>query len=451
MATGTVLVTGASGYIASHIVKQLLARGDVRVRGTVRSLKDEKKAQLLRDLVPDARYPLELVEAELLNEESWKEAVKGCSHVYHVASPFPAAQPRDENDLIRPAVEGTLNVLKACSEDGNVKRVVLTSSIAAVSNGLNGENGKEYTETDWSNEANCGAYEKSKLKAERAAWDYVEKLEEGKKFELAVINPAVVIGPFAYPANSTSVGIIDRLIGNKIPAIPRVSTPLVDVRDVAAAHITAMEKPEAAGSRYVLYAKNMWMKDIADVIAAEFKPMGYRIPSWSLPKLGVWLAKWFDPGAKLIYPNLDKEFTYNTEKMRGELGIEPHDPNTTILDTCYDLIELGYIPKARGYRGRPSDQPPPDTASAVPEQPQAESPPAQEPAKEEEEEKEEDQQQEQPQTHSEEEPAKEEEGEEKPTESQTDSSLAQEPAKEDEEEQKIVGMVGNTPMDLEKQ
>ena len=450
MATGTVLVTGASGYIASHIVKQLLARGDVRVRGTVRSLKDEKKAQLLRDLVPDARYPLELVEAELLNEESWKEAVKGCSHVYHVASPFPAAQPRDENDLIRPAVEGTLNVLKACSEDGNVKRVVLTSSIAAVSNGLNGENGKEYTEADWSNEADCAPYEKSKLKAERAAWDFVEKLEEGKKFELAVINPSAVIGPFAYPANSTSVGIIVTILGNKMPALPHLYMPLVDVRDVAACHIAAMEKPEAAGNRYIAYAKSMWMKEVADVIAAEFKPMGYKIPSWNMPKLGVWLAKWFDQSAKLIYPNLDKVLTYNTEKMRGELGIEPRDANATILDTCYDLIEKDYIPKARGYRGRPSDQPPPDTASAVPEQPQAESPPTQEPAKEEEEdqpleqpqsaqdpakeegeEEEEDQPLEQPQTHSAQEPAKEEEGEEKTTETQTDS---QEPAKEEEEQ-----------------
>ena len=150
-----VLVTGASGYIASHIVKQLLVRGDVRVRGTVRNLKNDKKVTPLREMVPEAKHPLELVEAELTNAESWKEAVKGCSYVYHVASPIPVAIPRDENVLVRPAVEGAVNVLTACSEASTVKRVVLTSSLGAVSIGMYGDMGREYTEEDWSPEDQC--------------------------------------------------------------------------------------------------------------------------------------------------------------------------------------------------------------------------------------------------------------------------------------------------------
>ncbi len=371
MATATspelCLVTGASGYIAGHVIKQLLERGEVRVRGTVRSLKNEKNEKL-RSLVPDAKYPLELVEGDLLNAESWIEAVKGCSKVYHVASPFPRGTPRDENEVITPAVEGTLNVLKACAEAGTVKRVVFTSSIAAVSNGMNGENGRTYTSDDWSIEENCGSYEKSKLLAEKAAWDFVKQLEEDKKFELVAINAAVVFGPFASPTsvNSTSVSIISDILNNKIPAFPRVSMPSVDVRDVAKAHLAAMEKPEAAGNRFVLYSKSIWMRDMADTIAAEFKPMGYKISSMNLPKFGLWIVKWFSADAKQMYPLVDKEFSYDTTKLKDILGIEPIDLNATIIDTCYSLIEYGVVPKTANYRNPKSTEA--ETAIEQPEE-----------------------------------------------------------------------------------
>ncbi len=381
MATATspelCLVTGASGYIAGHVIKQLLERGEVRVRGTVRSLKNEKNEKL-RSLVPDAKYPLELVEGDLLNAESWIEAVKGCSKVYHVASPLPRGTPRDENELITPAVEGTLNVLKACVEAGTVKRVVLTSSVAAISNGLNAENGRTYTSEDWSTEGSCGAYEKSKLLAEKAAWDFVKQLEEDKKFELVAINPAAVFGPFASPTsvNSTSVSIISDILNNKFAAFPRVSIPSVDVRDVAKAHLAAMEKPEAAGNRFVLYSKSMWMRDMADTIAAEFKPMGYKISSMNLPKFGLWIFKWFSADAKMMYPLVDVEYSYDTTKLKDILGIEPIDLNATIIDTCYSLIEYGVVPKTANYRNPKSTEA--ETASEQPEEkPKAE--PATEP------------------------------------------------------------------------
>lgn len=189
-----ILVTGASGYIATHIVKQLLEEG-YRVRGTVRSLKDEKKVDPLRNLTKKARFPVELVEADLLNETSWSNAVKGCTHVIHTASPFPSAtRHRNEEVLIKPALNGTLNVLRACVQEGsNVKRVVLTSSIAAIAGEIYKE-GYTYSEKDWP-EGELEPYLKSKTVAEKAAWDFVRERENKGLwcFELAVINPAYVM------------------------------------------------------------------------------------------------------------------------------------------------------------------------------------------------------------------------------------------------------------------
>ena len=359
MATGgpdLCLVTGASGYIGSHVVQQLLQRGDVRVRGTVRDLKSEK-AEKLSKFVPDAKYPLELVEAQLQNADSWIEAVKGCSQVYHIASPLPRQTPQDENELIAPAVDGTLNVLKACAEAGTVKRVVLTSSIAAVSNGLNGDTGRTYTEEDWSSEDKCGSYEKSKLLAEKAAWGFVKKLEDEKKFELAVINPAAVFGPFAFPGDSASVSYIRDILNGKVPALPHVSMPSVDVRDVARAHLAAMEKPEAAGKRFILYNKGIWMRDMAEVISAEFAPMGYKIPLRNFPKFLMWALKWFNAETKMMYQIVDKDFTFNTANAKEILGIETHiELNKTILDTCYDLIEREIVLKTAEYKSRTSSE-----------------------------------------------------------------------------------------------
>ena len=348
------LVTGASGYIASHVVKQLLARGDTRVRGTVRDLNNEKKVTPLREMMPDARYPLELVEADLLNAESWKEAVKDCTYVYHIASPIPVEVPRDESVLVRPAVDGTVNVLSACAEAGSVKRVVLTSSLGAVSVGMYGETGKEYTEDDWSPEELCPPYEKSKLLAERAAWEFVEKLDEERKFELATMLPGTAIGPFAnLSADPISVQTVDAILGNKMPALIHLYLNLVDVRDVASAHIVAMEKPEAAGKRFIATCKGMWMKELSEIIAKEFQPQGYKLPSgWYIPKPGLWLAKFFNPTLARVYPALGKHFTYRTDRMRDLLGISTRDINETIIDTCYDLIEQGFVPKTSGYRGR---------------------------------------------------------------------------------------------------
>lgn len=189
-----ILVTGASGFIATHIVKLLLEKG-YRVRGTVRSLKNEKKVAPLRNLAPNSKFEIELVEADLMNEESWLKAVKGCTYVFHTASPVPLYVPKNEDEIVRPAVNGTLYVFKACVQEGvTVKRVVLTSSLAAIA-GEKFIDGYTYSEKDWPKVETLGPYCKSKMLAEKAAWDFVREREKNGLpcFELAVINPGLVM------------------------------------------------------------------------------------------------------------------------------------------------------------------------------------------------------------------------------------------------------------------
>ena len=353
-----VLVTGASGFVASHIVQQLLVGGKVKVRGTVRSLKNESKCAPLMKLVPDAKYPLELVEADLLNEESWIEAVKGCDYVYHVASPLPSLETQitDENILIKPAVEGTLNILKACVAAGTVKRVVVTSSIAAVSGGFFFPRDTPYTEEDWTDESLVPAYEKSKVLAERAAWDFVEKLDEDKKFELAVINPSAILGPplTRATADAASVDAFKKVLTKEIPILIHVSLAIIDVRDLAAIHIAAMETPEAAGQRYVANGHNLWWKEMADIMAEEFGPQGYKPTSYVMPKFGVAIMKVFNSFLRRIYPMIGTEIKFNNTKMISQLGIQPRDPKTSVIDMCYGLIEIGAVEKKERYRGPPN-------------------------------------------------------------------------------------------------
>ena len=369
-----VLVTGASGFIATHVIYQLQQQGKVRVRGTVRSLKREDKVKPLRDLVPDAKYPLRLVPADLLDPESWSRAVKGCTYVYHIASPLPSTVPRDENEVIRPAVEGTISVLKACAESGTVKRVVLTSAIAAVSSGFVGNPGQPldyvYSETDWSDEATCAPFEKSKLKAERAAWDFMEGLEEAKRFELVVINPAYVQGPlFSAASGEGAMLICSQLLGNKTPGILDMNFSIVDVRDVAAAHLVAMEKPEAVGNRYILNSETMVMQEMAQIISEEFCPQGYKIPTRVIPKALLWLGKFLSVQMKILYPSVGKRVRYNNEKMLNELGVKPRPARESIIDACYSLVELGLVDRTPGYLGPPASRQPKETAKGGEVQP----------------------------------------------------------------------------------
>lgn len=294
-----VLVTGCSGYIGLHVCKQAVDAGHT-VRGTVRSKGNALKCDPVLAAVPG----IELVEADLLSDDGWAEAVKGVDFVLHVASPFPLQAPANENELIRPAVEGTLRVLKAAVAETSIKRVVLTSSVAAVSGGHEktdklaategcGED-KVWSEEDWSRVEGCEAYAKSKTLAEMAAWKYVkEEQPEGRNLELVVINPGFVVGPALIKAPCSSVNVISRLLKGELPMVPKLHMNCVDVRDVAKAHIEAMEKP-VAGQRFLLISTGIWFKDIGQILADGFRKHGYSPPTVEAPYWLLWLVAIFD-------------------------------------------------------------------------------------------------------------------------------------------------------------
>jgi nucleoside-diphosphate-sugar epimerase len=337
-----VLVTGASGYVAGHCVRELLEHG-YRVRGTVRNLADSRKTEHLRRMAaPDGS--LELVEADLSADRGWREAVAGCTYVLHVASPFPAEIPRDEMELIRPAVDGTKRVLRACAESGTVKRVVLTSSVAAVAFGHTGGHDVVRTEADWSKIENCEAYQKSKTLAERAAWELVNELPDGQRFELAVINPGFVLGPLLNAAPGTSGELIRKLMVREMPACPEIGFAPVDVRDVAIAHRLAMERPEAPGNRYICAGAHLWVQDMAKILAAEFNPRGYRVPTGRLPYWVMWIIARFDKAVRLALGYVGRRELVSSAKAERELGWRMRPVEQTILDTARTMIEQGVVP-----------------------------------------------------------------------------------------------------------
>ena len=233
------------------------------MRGTVRDPNNEKKIGPLREAFGPEFEKITLVQADLLDEESIEKAIEGSTFVAHVASPFVIDNPKDENVLIKPAVEGTLAVLKACAKHG-VKRVVLTSSIASILDVAKEDEPDDdiYTEEHWSNPDRPGgmqAYSKSKVLAERAAWDYVASLPDDQKFELSVINPGLVLGPSFVNTDFASGEIAGNLMNNKMPAIPKLSLACVDVREVAQAHVAALKSDEAQGKRFILVNDTYWM------------------------------------------------------------------------------------------------------------------------------------------------------------------------------------------------
>ncbi|XP_038050634.1 phenylacetaldehyde reductase-like [Patiria miniata] len=347
-----VLVTGASGFIASHVVQQLLQAG-YYVRGTVRSLSNETKVKHLKNMCVHSKYPLELVEADLTNQESWIRAVKDCHYVQHIASPFPVNNPKDENEVIVPAVDGTKNVLRACEKSSTVKRVVLTSSTAAVAD-FSRESEKAACETDWPDVDALDPYSKSKMLAERAAWSYLEELKTkgSPTFELAVINPGYVMGPILSGSSCTSMEVMKRLMCRDPPLIPKMNFSVVDVRDVAACHIIAMTHPEASGQRFIVTAGNMWMTDMSKALNEEFRDQGYHPSQMRVPHFLFSIFAKFDAGASRIAPYWGKKVVFDNSKMKTILKIEPHPMKQTIIDMAYSMIEGGFLKKNPRYKGQ---------------------------------------------------------------------------------------------------
>ena len=333
-----VLVTGGSGFLGAHCIVALLERG-YRVRTTVRTM--DRRAEVWAALRMaghggDAAGVLEILAADLAADTGWAEAVSGCAYVLHTASPFPVTAPRDENELVVPARDGALRVLRAARGAG-VKRVVLTSSFAAVGYGHEPRD-TVYTEADWSDpQAAVGAYTKSKTLAERAAWDFTEA---GRPPELSVVNPVAIIGPVLGPRLSTSIELVRRLVSGGLPGLPRVSTALVDVRDVADLHVRAMLDPAAAGERFLAVAgPALGVATMAGVLRSA----GYRTPTRLLPDGLVRAAAVFVPGLRELVPRLGVVRNASNAKAVRMLGWAPRPVEESLLETVQSLQKLGML------------------------------------------------------------------------------------------------------------
>ena len=345
MAGELVLVTGGSGFVGAHCIIQLLEAG-YQVRTTVRSMAREGDVRaMLRQGGADAGERLSFVAADLTKDAGWAEAVSGCAYVLHVASPFPPEIPKHEDEVIIPARDGALRVLKA-ARDAGVKRVVLTSSYAAIGYGQP-EQSKPFDETNWTdpNGDDVRAYVKSKTLAERAAWDFIAR--EGGALELSVVNPVGILGPVLGSDYSTSILLVKRLLDGAMPGAPRLFFGLVDVRDVASMHLTCMTHPAAKGERFLAVAGEfLSIAQIARIMKRTLGPAAKRVPTIELPDFLVRLAARRDPAVQQILPELGKRKNGTNAKARRVLGWSPRSNEEAIMATAQSLIALGLVKHA---------------------------------------------------------------------------------------------------------
>lgn len=342
-----VLVTGGSGFIASHTILQLLKTGH-QVRTTVRDLRREPDVRaMLKVGEAEPGYDLQFVTAELMSDAGWPAAVSGCEYVLHIASPFPSTVPKHEDELIRPARKGALRVLRA-ARDAGVKRVVMTSSFAAIGYGHPEMQGT-FTENVWTDptKPDVMPYTKSKTLAERAAWEFIE--HEGRGLELSVVNPVGVFGPVLSADYATSILLVQKMLDGAFPGLPRMSFGLVDVRDVADLHLRAMTNPVANGERFLAAAGDfMWIVEIARVLKARLGEAARRVPTRQLPNWLVRLAALKDPAVKQIIPELGKWKNATSAKAQMLLGWSPRSREEAVVATAESLIRLGLVKANRG-------------------------------------------------------------------------------------------------------
>ena len=335
-----VLVTGATGFIASHTILALVNKG-YEVRGTARSASKAEKLNATLSAYAGKPVEIELVSADLTKDDGWDAAMDGVTYLQHLASPIPNNLPKDPNDLIVPAREGALRALRAAKAAG-VKRAVMTSSFAAIGYGWGNTRPDELNETHWSNPDNIKdntAYTRSKAIAEKAAWDYIEN--EGAGLELATINPVAVLGPAMSGDVSTSLELVTQPMLNKVPAFPKLTFGIVDVRDVAAAHVAAMEHPEAAGERFIVGESILSFTDIGEILRQAYPDR--KLPKGELPSWLVKMLTLVNPTLKQIVPELDKKRSFTNAKSKATLGIDYIPAKDAILASTNSLIELGEL------------------------------------------------------------------------------------------------------------
>jgi dihydroflavonol-4-reductase len=326
-----VLVTGATGFIAGHVIAELLDAG-YDVRGTVR---DPKRADLdyLNAKARDSGRRFDVARASLDFDDGWAQAIEGVAAIIHVASPAPKSRPRRPEELIEPAVNGTKRVLTAAIRSG-VRRVVVTSSIDAVRGGHDLRDGRVRTEEDWSLLDRCDPYSASKTLAEQEAWRAVDSTG----LELVTVCPGLVLGPLQRPGTNVSMDIIEQLLKRTLPALPHIGFSVVDVRDVARAHRLALEQTSAAGRRYFVAGDPSWLKDIAEILAAEYAPRGYQIPLAELPSTLVRLGALVNSSLRLALPLLDQPVLVSSLRAHTELGWTTRLLRETLIDASETII-----------------------------------------------------------------------------------------------------------------
>jgi nucleoside-diphosphate-sugar epimerase len=336
---GTVLVSGGSGFLGSWCVIELLKRGH-RVRTTIRDLAREGEVREWIGSQVDPGDRLTVLAADLTDDAGWADAVAGCEYVLHVASPFPPAQPKDPDELIVPAREGTVRVLGAALDAG-AKRVVVTSSIAAIRLPA-GEQKRLLTEQDWTDPDAPGLtpYIRSKTIAEQAAWDLVR--DRGDEQRLAVVNPGAILGPVLSEDTSYSIEMVERVMKG-VPAAPRIGFNIVDVRDVVELELLAMTAPEAGGERFIASAEFLWMADVGRIIRERLGEAGRKAPTRTLPNPVVRLIALFDPGIRTVVSGLGKRSEVSSEKARRMLGWSTRPVEDTVAETGESLIRVGAV------------------------------------------------------------------------------------------------------------
>jgi len=335
--TSTVLVTGGSGYIAGFLIRQLVAEGWM-VHTTVRSLAREAA---VRELLAVDNSRLKFFAADLNADAGWADAMAGCSHVAHVASPLPAGVPKDANELIVPARDGALRALRAAKAAG-VKRFVMTSSVAAIAYGR-GRGVHHFTEADWTDLSKPGIspYIQSKTVAERAARDWMAR--EGGAMEYVSICPSVVLGPVWSRDYSASVVVVRKLLDGSMPACPDIGFGVVDVRDVADLHVRALRAPGMAGERFIASGRFMKLREIAEVLRTQLGDEARKVPTRQLPDWLVRVAAHFNPVARAVVGELGSVRNQSPAHAQAVLDWRTRPVEQSIVDTARCLLDLGIV------------------------------------------------------------------------------------------------------------
>lgn len=336
-----VLLTGITGFVGSHTAIQLLEKG-YQIIGTLR---DMKRANSIKKVIAQHTSKIDkltFAEADIQSEDVWQKLMVGVDYVQHIASPFPKIMPKDENDLIIPARQGNINILSAASACG-VKRVVITSSTAAISYGQPKEGRRRtFDETDWTNlesGIDIAPYLKSKTLAEKAAWNFMKTDNSG--LELSVVCPGLILGPLLEEDFSASANVVIKLLDGSMPAVPQIGFDMVDVRSIASLLILAMEQPKARNQRYIGSSGSMTFVDMAGILKKVYPKIN--VPSRQLPDFMVRILSLFDPTIKPILLDLGTERKMNNSKAINELGWKPIKPENTIVESAASILQLGII------------------------------------------------------------------------------------------------------------